>query len=35
MDMQERLRLMIEEPRAEDAIKLLKDFKPKGGIILW
>ena len=27
--------LMIEEPRVEDAINLLKDFKPKGGIVLW
>jgi len=27
--------LMIEQSRVEDAVELLKDFKPNGGIILW
>jgi len=27
--------LMVEQSRVEDAVELLKDFKPNGGIILW
>ena len=27
--------LMVEKPRVDDAIQLLKEFKPHGGLILW
>ncbi len=27
--------LMVEQSRVEDAVELLKNFKPDGGIILW
>jgi hypothetical protein len=27
--------LMVAQPRVEEAIELLKDFKPNGGMVLW